>query len=212
MPEYTVTYFPVYARGEPTRMILAHAKADWEDKIVSGDSWKELKPSVPGGQIPALTLADGKMIVQSVAMARFVAKKFGYYPTDDVQALEVDMIIDSTYCDKDVFMKIMGPNFAKEEEKEAKIKAAFEEGLPALLKVIDPYLGDGWLVGDKLSLADFFIGATYVNCMTNPKARFGVEDGKWKAWLEANPKFDAYGKRFAAELKDYLDNRFEATL
>ena len=28
-PEYTVIYFPVYARAEHMRLMLAHAGADW---------------------------------------------------------------------------------------------------------------------------------------------------------------------------------------
>ena len=45
MPNYKLTYFNAKARAEPIRMVFAQAGVAFEDKRVSGDEWKELKPS-----------------------------------------------------------------------------------------------------------------------------------------------------------------------
>ena len=122
-------------------------------------------------------------------------------------------MIDDTYCEDKIFMGMYKGNFCPEEEKEAAIANCFDNALPALMKVLEPRLQDsGFLFGEKLTLADFIIGGFYTNMFANPKARFGVEDGKWAAFLAANPKFEAYGKRFAEANKDYLEKRFEASM
>ena len=102
----------------------------------------------------------------------------------------------------------MGPIFAPAEAKEEKVKECFETALPDMMKKIESYVKeDGWLVGDKLTMADFIFGHAYTGIVTNPRCKFGVEDGQWKAFLEQNPKFDAYGKRFSAQLTEYLAKR-----
>jgi hypothetical protein len=45
---FKLTYFKFYARGEAIRMLLAHAGAVWEDKLIESSEWPALKPNVPG--------------------------------------------------------------------------------------------------------------------------------------------------------------------
>ena len=61
-----------------------------------------------------------------------------------------------------------------------------------------------FLLGDKLTVADFWIGALYTNYFTN-KDCYAPE--RWADTLRKFPKFKAYGERFATETKDYLDSR-----
>lgn len=49
---------------------------------------------MPMGQVPVLEI-DGKAYHQSKAIARFLAKKYKLYGTDDLEALEIDATIDS---------------------------------------------------------------------------------------------------------------------
>lgn len=58
---FKLTYFKFYARGEAIRMLLTHAGAQWEDKLIDFSEWPALKPTVPGNQLPCLELmANGK--------------------------------------------------------------------------------------------------------------------------------------------------------
>ena len=95
MPEYKLYYFGVYARAEAMRMLLSHANADWENVMVGMEEWPALKPSMPGGVMPCLELADGTKMGQSVSILRFLGAKHGYYPKDPKQAYEVDMLLDA---------------------------------------------------------------------------------------------------------------------
>ena len=66
-----------------------------------------------------------------------------------------------------------------------------------------------WLAGDKITVADFCIGAYYVDWFTHPSPKYGKKGkvNRWTQALEANPKFDAYGKMFAEENKEWLAAR-----
>ena len=81
--EFELVYFDLHARAEANRMVLAHAKADWNDRRVGGDSWKALKESgvCPNGQIPVL-FHKGKVMNESMAILRYLGKVLGYYPED----------------------------------------------------------------------------------------------------------------------------------
>ena len=160
--------------------------------------------------MPTLELADGTMMGQSVAIANFIGKRHGFYPTDDMLAYKNDAIIDYL---ADRAKEIMGPAFAKEEEKAKLIDVSIDESFPKLMANLDSFIPEtGFLLGDKLHVCDFFVGGLYVNVFTNPKGRFGIEDGRWAAALAKYPKFDAYGKRFAEANKEWLEKRMEATL
>ena len=51
-----------------------------------------------------------------------------------------------------------------------------------------------WLFTDKISYADFWIGAMWVDNFNNPNVPYGKED--WPKLLAANPGFTAFGKQF----------------
>ena len=214
MPEYKLIYFQLYGRAEPIRMMLTHAMADWEDFHVGEKTipWPELKMKMPyPHQLPVLELADGTQLTQSTAIARFVARKFGYYPEDALLAARCDEFIDNTYNEDKVFAKVLKPLFAPEEAKEQAVKECFEEALPEFMKRVEPFLKDeGFLFGDKPTMPDFFMASFYFSVMDNPRTKFGVEDGQWAKFREANPKLVAFAARFKAEMGDYIDKRFEA--
>ena len=56
-------------------------------------------PGMPFGQLPALE-CDGKVISQSLAIARFLARENGLAGKDNWEAAEADMIAD---CINDMF-------------------------------------------------------------------------------------------------------------
>jgi hypothetical protein len=43
-PKVKLIYFNARGRAEIVRLILAQAEVEYEDKRVTGDEWKELKP------------------------------------------------------------------------------------------------------------------------------------------------------------------------
>jgi hypothetical protein len=53
--------------------------------------------ATPFGKAPVLEI-DGKQLHQSAAISRYLAKKFGLNGSNDCEALEIDMIVD-TFAD-----------------------------------------------------------------------------------------------------------------
>ena len=82
----------------------------------------------------------------------------------------------------------------------------FDEILTKFLTTIDPLCAKGqFLVGAKLSPADFWIGGLYTNFFTNKDCSFGKD--RWGALLAKFPNFKAYGERFAAANSAWLGSR-----
>ena len=49
--------------------------------------------AMPFAELPALEV-DGQTIVQSLAIARYIAKKHGLAGKDDMEAAKADMVVD----------------------------------------------------------------------------------------------------------------------
>lgn len=66
---------------------------------------------------------------------------------------------------------------------------------------------DGWLIGDgsKIYMCDFYVGHVYCDLFDNPGSWLKQEDKD--RILSAAPNFVAYGKRFIAENKTWLEKR-----
>lgn len=143
---YKLHYFPVYARGEPIRMLLTHAGVDYEDHVITFEDWSNWKEKMPNGVMPAIETTDGKKMDETCAILRSLGMKYGYYPTDPMKAWECDAIIDGYM---DIIAKTFAPLLASETEKEGLIKELFEKIMPKFLGVCEQRLqGKTYLCGD----------------------------------------------------------------
>ncbi|KAJ8302258.1 hypothetical protein KUTeg_021245 [Tegillarca granosa] len=92
MPSYKLTYFAGRGRGELSRLLFAVSGTKFEDVRVEFPDWPALKPKTPLGSLPLLE-TEGKTLVQSLSIARFLANKFGLLgKTVEDQAI-ADMIV-----------------------------------------------------------------------------------------------------------------------
>ena len=93
---YKVYYFDIYARAEPIRMLLTHAKVEFEDHRINSEQIAELKAEgkLEFGQVPMVE-HDGKYLVQSWSILRYLGKLHGYYPETSEEAWLVDSTIDA---------------------------------------------------------------------------------------------------------------------
>jgi glutathione S-transferase len=96
-------YFDIFGRAEAIRMLLAHAKHEFEDVRINKDQLQELKNEgkLEFGQVPMLE-HNGKNLVQSWAILRYLGKVLGYYPETSEEAWAVDSIVDAA---EDFFTK-----------------------------------------------------------------------------------------------------------
>ena len=206
MAQYKLHYLPFYGRREASIFMLDHAGVDYELATYQlGPEWMAVKPTMPNGQCPALELNDGTMMGEGYSISRYLGSVHGYYPTDPMEAYEVDCMLDGY---EDILGKLVKPAFTPENEREALYDGIFnkEKGtLTKFLRVCEPMCAKGeWLCGPKLTVADFWIGGMYTNLINNEHC-FGREH--WDACLDEFPAFKAYGQKFAAEVKKRLESR-----
>ena len=84
-----LVYFNLMGRAETARLILAQAGVSYEDKRIEKEEWPALKASLPMGQLPVLEV-DGKTIGQSMAIARYCARRFGLAGKDELEGAMAD--------------------------------------------------------------------------------------------------------------------------
>ena len=68
-----------------------------------------------------------------------------------------------------------------------------------------PYFESDFLVGDKLTIADFWIGGLYTNYLANDLNTYAKDE--FANLLSKHPVFEAYGKRYAEANKAFLESR-----
>lgn len=76
-----LVYFGIAGRAEPTRIVLAHAKASYENDQMDFPAFGARKAAGEflNGQVP-VWYQDGKQYNESKAILRFVGAQHGYYP------------------------------------------------------------------------------------------------------------------------------------
>ena len=169
---------------------------DWPP--VKGD-----KERFPYGQMPTLE-KDGKVYSQSIAIARYVAREHGFYPSDSEGAYFQDALTESL---RDVYetLFLMKPLKTEEEKKEALEKYATTT-LPANFSVwndtISKNSSPDFITGETETMADISLVVFYANhFLSGPLGEFHLKH------LEAYPELKAYLEKRYEEHKDYFDKR-----
>ncbi|XP_011698167.1 PREDICTED: glutathione S-transferase-like [Wasmannia auropunctata] len=153
MPTYKLTYFNVTGLGESIRYMFNHLGIKFEDVRLSFDDWPKYKSNMPFGQMPVLEI-DGKQYHQSRAIGRFIAKKGKLYGNDDLEAMEIDAIIDSM---DDIRQAMSLYYWEQDPAFKAKLKETAFQKWPIYLDKFEAQVkkNGGHFVGGKLSWADF---------------------------------------------------------
>lgn len=178
---YKLTYFTGRGRAEISRLIFAQAGVQYEDVRVERADWTQMKPNSPFGQLPLLEIEGGVALCQSLAIARFLARKFDLAGKTDVDQARADMLVD---CFDDTVKPMLKFMFEPDESKKAEMQKKFlEEELPKSLTALEKMLkgnkgGDGFFVGDALTWADL---------------GFLAMSG-WLSIIGADPQIDKYPK------------------
>jgi prostaglandin-H2 D-isomerase / glutathione transferase len=154
MPKLKLSYFDFHGgRGETARLAMHIGGIAFEDYRFAYAEFAEFRKSTPFGQAPTLEV-DGVMVTQSDAIARYVGKLAGLYPTDAFQALLCDEILSVI---EDASVKI-GPTYRMtgDVQKEARLALA-NESMPVYLRWLERQLqarGGEYFVGNQLTIAD----------------------------------------------------------
>ena len=107
-------------------------------------------------QLPLLQF-EGKDYIQSLAIMRFLGRKYGYYPQDDIEKqYEIDSIMDSF---NDYHFGLLKVFTAKtDSDKNTAMKTFFTYHTEVFFNAWEKRLektGSGYIVGDSWTTADF---------------------------------------------------------
>lgn len=203
-----IHYFGMHGRAEPIRMLLSHAKVEYEDLRFSFEEFGKAKAEgkYEFGQVPAVEV-DGVMYVQSQAILRSLGQKYGYYSEDPITMYKIDSAIDGL---ADMFQFLVKAIWqSKGEEQEKLFSEAFSTVIPKFYAAFENRLKHNSspmrMVGDKLTTADFAFAAFFYSSALNehnPRHKQHLEI------LEKYPMLCAYAKDLGAhDLKEYLEKR-----
>lgn len=140
--------------------------------------------------MPVLTLPNGNIITQSLAIARYVGKLSGLYPIDPIKALYVDEILDTV---NEVFDNIP-PTSDPEQMKQYMVGK-----LTTCYSYLAEKLKTGpFFLGARYSIADFYFynavqtfraGYVYYDCIPTDFDSTWPSIDRWVNSLEADPAF-----------------------
>jgi len=151
---YKLTYFNLRARAEPIRYSFALAGVSYEDVRINPEDWPKFKSNFPYGQLPKLEI-NGKELYQSLAIARYLARKFKQVGSTDFDAAQCDEIVDAVTDFNTELVKVM---YEKDDDKKAEMLQAFSDTtLPKYFGKFTKTLeqnGGKWLVGTGVTWAD----------------------------------------------------------
>uniref|UniRef100_A0A7S2LT09 GST N-terminal domain-containing protein n=1 Tax=Zooxanthella nutricula TaxID=1333877 RepID=A0A7S2LT09_9DINO len=151
-----LTYFAGFkGRGEPARIALHASGKPWTDKTLNFEEFGKAKANgeYPMG-LPVMALPSGKVVTQSVAMARYAGKlgSSGLYPADPEVALVVDVVMD--ICQDALTKCPQDPDEAVKKAKREEYAAGKLKGyMDALSKMIDDS-GGPFFTGKDLTVGD----------------------------------------------------------
>eukprot|EP01120_Amphizonella_sp_Union-15-10_P011585 TRINITY_DN4953_c0_g1_i2.p1 TRINITY_DN4953_c0_g1~~TRINITY_DN4953_c0_g1_i2.p1 ORF type:complete len:219 (+),score=37.88 TRINITY_DN4953_c0_g1_i2:64-720(+) len=150
---FKLTYFPIRGRAELLRLILEASGSNYEYEPLHPSDWGTFKPQTPFGQLPILSTPDIGTIPQSMAIARYLAKKFNFYPTDLKEQVRVEVALEAIRDIADGILQIVA------DDDFQKLKVSHAKKVEAQLQYLEKFLSEnstasGYVVGDKPTLAD----------------------------------------------------------
>lgn len=204
MVNYKLYYFNMKGRGELIRLLFAASGQKYDDFRIGQNDWPEYKSKAPFGQAPYLEITNGKktmILSQSVAIARFLARKFGFAGKGDEEQAMVDMYGDQISDLLNEFAKYM---MEKDETKKQEIFQKLQtEIMPFHMKFFEAKLADsktGFFFDSGLTWIDLYLfnllgllGEQRNQLFEHFKAVKKLYDtvseyGKIKAYLETRPE------------------------
>ncbi|GMT21606.1 hypothetical protein PFISCL1PPCAC_12903 [Pristionchus fissidentatus] len=190
MPSYKLIYFDVRGLAEVSRFLFYLSSTPFQDYEVSDAEWLTLQGKTPYGKLPILEV-DGKTLAQSFAIARYLAREFGFAGNSPFECALVDALGDQF---KDYWGELF-PYFATcagiKEFGNSNILRR-EVGEPArdkfftmLERVAKENGSNGHLVGDSLTWIDLTI-ADHITTLNNFSD--GFVDDRFPAVLAVREK------------------------
>lgn len=209
MSSYKLYYFDGFGLAEQIRLLLKHAKIDFEDIRYSQEEFKKAKEEHPErfefGQVPVLEI-DGQFFSQSTAIVRSLGSQHGLYSTDPLTMHQIDSSIDAL---KDLVQQMVTAFRTTDEEAKAKaLDNYFANVLPVFVERIENRLKNNSsqkrLVGDNLTIADIVFAGIVTSRYFNDQNTLHSRE---KEVIEKFPIYQAYITGLQEDFKEHFETR-----
>merc|ERR1712142_266762 len=94
---YTLHYFNGRGRAEILRMMFALAGQKFIDKRIEFNEWDRIRNDMPCMRVPVLEMDGGIRMPETMAIARYLAREFNFYPKSNMDMMRCDYITDCFY-------------------------------------------------------------------------------------------------------------------
>ena len=153
-----LAYFDIEGRAFATRVALRAAKFAYEDVRVKFPQLAEMRgkegwsAAVPLGQLPVLELG-GHVYAQSGSLARWAGRLAGLYPEDPLEALRVDMVMETA---NECQTKIGALQHSDPAEKKRLREDFANTQLERYLAFLEANIQGPFILGDRLTVGDVY--------------------------------------------------------
>lgn len=182
-------YFDMPARGEMIRLLLKHAKVDFEDVRIKFPDWPAMKGKFELKQLPVWECC-GKQLPQTDAIMHMLSAKHGYLPHCPEGIFKVSFIANTMV---DLFSGFVKFFYSKlPEEKKKKIgEDFFGTTVPLIFGILEKRLAENeskeFFVGKQYTMADFYVLGAAKWLILNPQSA-----KQFEPTLLKTPLFHAY--------------------
>ena len=156
-----LTYWPLKGRGFPIRALLHHAGVTFDDIFIEGAKWPETKQKLNEqahfkyANLPFLQDNNNDPIFESMAILRYVARKYGYAAKDENGKIAEDVLQNVL---NDLINPIIQARFSQpENERKAKIEKTLESLYPKFAGIDHVLSKTKFLTGEKPNYVDFLL-------------------------------------------------------
>jgi len=160
MTQLTLLYFPFAGRGGAIRDAFRIGGVAFEDKHIGRDEFRRMKTEgeLPLGSLPALDVGGETpfRISQSNAILRYAGRLAGLYPSDPLEALRVDELLDFA----EDMSHALSPSMREPDmdKKLAMRKEIVDARIPTWCRLLESRIAANGnathLVGSSLTIAD----------------------------------------------------------
>ncbi|XP_036358741.1 S-crystallin 3 [Octopus sinensis] len=166
MPSYTLHYFNHRGRAEICRMLFAAAGVQYNDRRIESSEWDSMRNKMPCHMMPMLELDNRTQIPQSMAMARYLAREFGFHGRNNMEMARVDFISDCFYDILDDYMRMYqdgncrmmfqrSRDMSSSSDKRMRFQETCRRILPFMERTLEMYSGGSqYFMGDQMTMAD----------------------------------------------------------
>ncbi|KAJ8715260.1 hypothetical protein PYW08_005241 [Mythimna loreyi] len=160
MSKYVFYYFDTKALGESSRLLMAYGGQEFEDRRHTPEEWPAIKPKTLYGQVPVLEI-DGKQYAQSLAISRYLGRKYGLVGDTPEDALEIDQNVDLL---NDLRIKAAEVHYERDENaREARYTKYAQTVFPDYLEKLNAIVikNNGHFALGKLTWGDFVLAGVF---------------------------------------------------